>query len=83
MMMAYDRYADMEVLDMTGMTDKVKNAIANMLIGSLRYYASECMCCEDEVEEGVMMNAIADHIEDGTATEEEWLEAIAQMDMSD
>lgn len=62
---------------------EVMNALTSMIAGSLRYYAREDMCCEDTVEQAEMMMAIADHIEDGTATEAEWLEAIAQMDMSD
>ena len=61
---------------------EVMNAITSMLTGSLRYFAREDME-EDEQEQAEMMMAIADHIEDGTATEAEWLEAIAQMDMSD
>ena len=61
---------------------EVMNALASMLTGSLRYFAREGMCCEDEQEQAEMMMAIADYIEDGTATEAEWLEAIAQMDMS-
>lgn len=58
------------------------NALTSMIAGSLRYFAREDME-EDEQEQAEMMMAIADHIEDGTATEAEWLEAIAQMDMSD
>ena len=61
---------------------EVMNALASMIAGSLRYFAKEDME-EDEIEQAEMLSAIADHIEDGTATEAEWLEAIAQMDMSD
>ena len=58
----------------------VAERMAGMLIGSLRYYA--CDDCDDE-DLREKIGAIADRIEDGTATEEEWLEAISQIDMSD
>ena len=61
-------------------TDRVERAIASMLAGSLRYYADEEYQDGDEAHN---LYVIADHIEDGTATEEEWLEAIEQVDVSD
>lgn len=63
-------------------TDRVERAIASMLAGSLRYYADEA-CQDGDGDEAHDLYVIADHIEDGTATEEEWLEAIEQVDVSD
>ena len=63
-------------------TDRVERAIASMLAGSLRYYADEA-CQDGDGDEAHSLYIIADHIEDGTATEDEWLEAIEQVDVSD
>lgn len=64
------------------MTEMVKRAMASMLAGSLRYYADEAQQNGDGAT-AHDLSVIADHIEDGTATEAEWLEAIEQVDMSD
>ena len=64
-------------------SDKVENAIVNMIIGSLREYADDRDWDDDEDEVSTdMLYTLADRIEDGTATEEEWLEAIAQVDVT-
>ena len=63
-------------------TDRVERAIASMLAGSLRYYADEA-CQDGDEDEAYDLCIIADRIENGTATEEEWLEAIEQVDVSD
>ena len=64
------------------MTERARMAMVSMMVGSLRYYAGEAEC-DGEAEVAGMLRAIADHIADGTATEEEWLEAISQCDMSE
>lgn len=64
------------------MTKQIEVALARMLVGSLRYYAHEAWCGNEKEVHGTL-TALADSIENGTATEEEWLEAISQVDMSD
>jgi hypothetical protein len=64
-------------------TDKVLARMAGMVVGSLRYYAHEAEC-DGEIEDYVTpLSTIADHIEEGIATEEEWIEAFDILDVSD
>ena len=67
---------------MAQITDKALARMAGMVVGSLRYYAHEAEC-DGEIEDYVTLCTIADHIEEGTATEEEWMEAFDQIDVSD
>lgn len=52
-----------------------------MLVGSLRYYADEA-CQDGDGDKAHDLYVIADRIEGGVATEEEWLEAVEQVDVS-
>jgi hypothetical protein len=63
-------------------TDKVLARMAGMVVGSLRYYAHEAEC-DGEIGDYVTLSTIADHIEEGIATEEEWIEAFDILDVSD
>ena len=67
---------------MVQITDKALARMAGMVVGSLRYYAHEAEC-DGEIEDYVTLSTIADHIEEGIATEEEWMEAFDQIDVSD
>lgn len=64
------------------MTKQVEVVLKRMMVGSLRYYAHEAEC-DNEKEDSVILNTLADHIEDSTATDDEWIEAILQVDVSD
>lgn len=64
------------------MDRQVLARIRSMVAGSLRYYASESTCEEEEAQ-AEMLELLAERIENGTATTEEWLEAIDQVDVSD
>ena len=63
------------------MTDKALARMADMVVNSLRYYAYVAEC-DEESQDYVTLSQIADHIENGTATEEEWMEAFDQIDVS-
>lgn len=67
---------------MSGMTEMVQRRMGAMLVGSLRYYANEASC-EEEEESAERLRAIADRIEQGNATEQDWLDAIDETDMSE
>lgn len=64
------------------MSEQVLARMRGMVVGSLRYYAEECRC-DGECEQAEMLDEIANRIVDGTATDEDWLEAFDQLDMSD
>ena len=65
---------------MAQITDKVLAKMAGVVVDSLRYYAYEAEC-GGEIEFYMALSQIADHIENGTATEEEWMEAFDQIDV--
>lgn len=63
-------------------TDKVEEMLAVMMIGNLMEYAD----IEDEsgdTESANNLRNIANQIQNGTATEDEWIEAIEQMSCTD
>ena len=62
------------------MTDKVLARMTGVVVNSLRYYAYEAEC-GGETEFYMTLSQIADHIENGIATEEEWMEAFDQIDV--
>lgn len=64
------------------MSEQVLARMKGMVVGSLRYYAEECEC-NGEHEQAEMLTGIADRIANDTATDEDWLEALDQCDMSD
>lgn len=64
------------------MTKQVEVVLKRMMVGSLRYRAHDAWS-NYETEMHNTLNALADCIEDGSATEGEWLEAISQVDMGD
>ena len=53
-----------------------------MMIGTLSYYSAEARC-DGENDLADQLYAIAERISTGTETEEDWLEAISQIDMGD
>jgi hypothetical protein len=67
---------------MAQIADKVLARMAGMVVGSLRYYAHEAEC-DGEIGDCVTLSTIADHIEEGIATEDEWIEAFDILDVSD
>ena len=62
------------------MTDKVLARMTGVVVNSLKYYAHEAEC-DGEIEFYMTLSQIADRIENGTATEEEWMEAFDQIDV--
>ena len=65
------------------MSEQVLARMREMLAGSLQYYANEMRCDEDEWVSADMLEELAGRIVNGTATEEDYLEAIDQCDVSD
>ena len=65
------------------MSEQVWARMREMLAGSLQYYANESRCDEDGQDTATMLEELAGRIADGTATEEDYLEAIDQCDVSD
>ena len=72
----------MEEMNMNKLSEKVVKRLEVVVVGSLRY-------CSDELrEDGDIaladeLDVIADHIIDGIATDEEWFEALDQLNMAD
>jgi hypothetical protein len=64
------------------MSEQVLARMRGMVVGSLRYYAEQCEC-DGECEQAEILVGIADRISNGTATDEDWLEALDQLDVSD
>lgn len=65
------------------MNERIMARMVNMIVGSLQYYASESKCDEDGQETADVLESLAVKILDDSATEEEWMEAIDQVDISD
>lgn len=68
--------------DGIGMSEQVLARMRGMVVGSLRYYAEQCEC-DGECEQAEILVGIADRIADGTATDEDWYEALDQIDVSE
>ena len=65
---------------MAQITDKVLARMAGVVVNALRYYAYEAKC-DGEIEFYMELSQIANHIENGTVTEKEWMEAFDQIDV--
>ena len=62
------------------MTERVQEILRKAFINNLRAFAKD----EDEldIEFANELRAIADRLENGTATEADWIEAIQQLDIN-
>lgn len=63
------------------MTEKIERIMAQVLVGSLRQSAQDFK--SHDIEYSNELTQLADHIEEGTATEDELIEAFEQVDTSD
>ena len=60
----------------------IEARLRGMMVGTLSYYSTEARC-DGENDLADQLYAIAERISTGTETEEDWLEAIDQIDMGD
>lgn len=65
------------------MSEQVLAKLVDVVAGSLQCLANESRCDEDGQDTATMLEELAYKIVSGTATDEEWLEALDQIDVSD
>lgn len=64
------------------MTEQIQKRLTYMVSGTLSYYASERIC-EGNRKEADELLLLAERIRTENATEEEWLKAIEEIDLTE